>query len=165
MGTSIGAPVSPAPRRGRSNPPIHAEQSPEMVGTVARVANGRSGRLQRLASTVTAHATPRREWPAGEVAVRVRRLRYVLPRLCTKSDPVKDRIGDIVARLSGWAVARARLVIVMSWVIAIGCGLLASQLDVFGDFSSLLPPNTESVKHLRALERRTRVLALAPPRA
>jgi predicted RND superfamily exporter protein len=72
---------------------------------------------------------------------------------------VKDRIGDIVAHLSGWAIARARLVIVFSWVLAIGCGVLASRLDVFGDFSSLLPPNTESVRHLRALERRTRVLA------
>jgi hypothetical protein len=72
---------------------------------------------------------------------------------------VKDRIGDLVARLSGWAVVHARLVIVLSWVVAIGSGLLASRLDVFGDFSNLLPPDTESVRHLRALEKRTRVLA------
>lgn len=72
---------------------------------------------------------------------------------------MKDRIGSVVARLSGWAIARARLVIVASWVVAIACGLLASRLDVFGDFSNLLPPETESVRHLRALERRTRVLA------
>ena len=72
---------------------------------------------------------------------------------------MKDRIGDLVARLSGWAVVHARLVIVLSWVVAIGSGLLASRLDVFGDFSNLLPPDTESVRHLRALEKRTRVLA------
>jgi predicted RND superfamily exporter protein len=72
---------------------------------------------------------------------------------------VRDRIGDIVARLSGWAAARARLVILVSWVFAIGCALLAARLDVFGDFSNLLPPQTESVRHLRALEKRTRVLA------
>jgi predicted RND superfamily exporter protein len=72
---------------------------------------------------------------------------------------VKDRIGGIVARLSGWAVAHARLVIVVSWAVAIGCTLLAAQLDVHGDFSSLLPPDAESVRHLRSLEKRTRVLA------
>jgi predicted RND superfamily exporter protein len=72
---------------------------------------------------------------------------------------VKDRIGDLVAHLSGWAVARARIVIVLSWVLALGCGLVASRLEVFGDFSNLLPPDAESVRHLRALEKRTRVLA------
>ncbi len=72
---------------------------------------------------------------------------------------MRDRIGEIVARLSGWSAARARLVIIVSWVFAIGCALLAARLDVFGDFSNLLPPQTESVRHLRALERRTRVLA------
>jgi uncharacterized protein len=76
-----------------------------------------------------------------------------------KSHAVKDRIGDAVLALSTWAMARARLVIVLSWVIALGCGWLASRLDVFGDFSNLLPPDTESVRHLRALEKRTRVLA------
>src|SRR5271170_3948658 len=62
-----------------------------------------------------------------------------------KTAPVKDRIGDLVARLSGWAIAHARLVMVLSWVVAIACGLLAAQLDVFGDFSNLLPPDAESV--------------------
>jgi hypothetical protein len=56
-------------------------------------------------------------------------------------------------------VARARLVLALSWIVAIGSGILASRLDVFGDFSYLLPPETESVRHLRALEKRTRVLA------
>lgn len=72
---------------------------------------------------------------------------------------MKDRIGDIVAHLSSWAIARARGVIVVSWILALVCGLLASRLDVFGDFSNLLPPDAESVRHLRALEKRTRVLA------
>ena len=76
-----------------------------------------------------------------------------------QSVPVKDRIGEWVARLSGWAVARARLVLLLSVALAVGCGVLASRLDVFGDFSNLLPPDTESVRHLRALEKRTRVLA------
>jgi predicted RND superfamily exporter protein len=72
---------------------------------------------------------------------------------------VKDRIGDVVAHLSGWASAHARLVIALSWMVAVASGLLAARLDVFGDFSNLLPPDTESVRHLRALEKRTRVLA------
>ena len=72
---------------------------------------------------------------------------------------MKDQIGDLVAKLSGWAVARARLMMALSWAIAIASGFLASRLDVFGDFSNLLPPDTESVRHLRALEKRTRVLA------
>ncbi len=72
---------------------------------------------------------------------------------------MKDRIGDLAARLSGWAVAHARLMMVVGWVVALASGILASRLDVFGDFSNLLPPDTESVRHLRALEKRTRVLA------
>jgi len=72
---------------------------------------------------------------------------------------LKDFVGHFVASLSAWAVARARLVLALSWIVAIGSGILASRLDVFGDFSYLLPPETESVRHLRALEKRTRVLA------
>ena len=72
---------------------------------------------------------------------------------------LKDLVGNFVAALSGWAVSRARLVLALSWLVAIGSGILASRLDVFGDFSYLLPPGTESVRHLRALEKRTRVLA------
>ena len=72
---------------------------------------------------------------------------------------MKDGIGALVARLSGWAVARARFVILLSWIVAIGSGVLASKLEVHGDFSSLLPPDAESVRHLRVIEGRTRVLA------
>jgi len=50
-------------------------------------------------------------------------------------------------------------VLVVSWVVAIACTFVTTKLEVHGDFSSLLPPDTESVQHLKALEKRTRVLA------
>ncbi len=72
---------------------------------------------------------------------------------------VRERVGDFVVRMTDKAVANARLTLALSWAIAILSGFCASHLQVFGDFSSLLPPNTESVVQLRALEKRTRVLA------
>src|ERR1700691_2100742 len=72
---------------------------------------------------------------------------------------VSERVGDIVVRVTDKVVRHAKLTLALSWVVAIVCGWCASHLQVFGDFSSLLPPNTESVLQLRALEKRTRVLA------
>jgi predicted RND superfamily exporter protein len=72
---------------------------------------------------------------------------------------VSERVGDFVVRITEKVVAHARVTIVLSWAIAILSGWGASHLQVFGDFSSLLPPNTESVVQLHALEKRTRVLA------
>lgn len=57
------------------------------------------------------------------------------------------------------AVAHARLVLVASWILALGAAWFAARLPVRGDFSDLLPPNAPSVRHLHALQRRTRVLA------
>lgn len=53
----------------------------------------------------------------------------------------------------------ARTVLVASWVVAIVCAVLSFRLEVRGDFSSLLPPEARSVRDLRTLERRTRVLS------
>jgi len=72
---------------------------------------------------------------------------------------VRERVGDFVVRVTDKAVANARLTLALSWALAILSGFCAAHLQVFGDFSSLLPPNTESVLQLRALEKRTRVLA------
>jgi predicted RND superfamily exporter protein len=72
---------------------------------------------------------------------------------------VRERVGDLVVRVTDKVVHHAKLTLVLSWAIAIVSGFCASHLQVFGDFSSLLPPNTESVVQLRALEKRTRVLA------
>ena len=76
-----------------------------------------------------------------------------------QSVPVRDRIGRVGRAAIGLVGRACAPVHLVSWVFAVGCAVLASRLDVFGDFSNLLPPDTESVRHLRALEKRTRVLA------
>ncbi len=72
---------------------------------------------------------------------------------------MKNHIGQVVARLSGWAAAHARFVLAASLVVILVSGLLASRLDILGDFSNLLPPDADAVKDLHALQQRTRVLA------
>ena len=72
---------------------------------------------------------------------------------------VRERVGDVVGRLTDKAIRNAKLTLAISWAIAILSGFCASRLQVFGDFSSLLPPSAESVMQLHALEKRTRVLA------
>jgi len=72
---------------------------------------------------------------------------------------ISDRVGDVVARFTDRVVSRAWTVVILSWMVAVACVVVTSHLPIRGDFSSLLPPNTESVRHLRALEKRTLVLA------
>jgi predicted RND superfamily exporter protein len=72
---------------------------------------------------------------------------------------ISDRVGNIVGRLTDRVVSRAWTTLILSWIVAAGCIAVTSHLTIHGDFSSLLPPNTESVRHLRALEKRTLVLA------
>src|SRR5580700_123338 len=72
---------------------------------------------------------------------------------------ISDRVGDVVARVVDGVVARAWTVLVLSWVAFAVCLAITTKLEIHGDFSSLLPPDTESVQHLKALEKRTRVLA------
>src|SRR5580692_4554599 len=72
---------------------------------------------------------------------------------------ISDRVGDVVARVTDRVVSRAWTTIILSWLVAVVCIAVTTRLTIHGDFSSLLPPNTESVRHLRALEKRTLVLA------
>jgi predicted RND superfamily exporter protein len=61
------------------------------------------------------------------------------------------------ARAAYWIDARRRSILGIAVLAALAAAALASQLAVEGDFSYLLPPSELSVKHLRALEARTRV--------
>jgi predicted RND superfamily exporter protein len=75
----------------------------------------------------------------------------------------KAHLGERLAVVAG-AVARAcairwRVVLPLSWALALVAGLVASKLSVYGAFQDLLPPNAEAVRHLKELEGRTRVLA------
>jgi predicted RND superfamily exporter protein len=72
---------------------------------------------------------------------------------------ISDRVGDVAVRVSDRVVAHAWPVLVFSWILAVACAIVTSRLPLQGDFSALLPPKTESVQHLRALEKRTLVLA------
>jgi predicted RND superfamily exporter protein len=64
-----------------------------------------------------------------------------------------------VAALSQFSGRHAWAVIVASWILAIGSVLLIVRLTVDAGFAALLPANTESVRHVHALERRVRVPA------
>ena len=70
-----------------------------------------------------------------------------------------NRVGHLIARMASAAAAHAWKTLALSWLVALASLFFMSHLEVHGDFSSLLPPDTESVRHLRALEGRTRVLA------
>ncbi|HET6347314.1 MAG TPA: MMPL family transporter, partial [Myxococcota bacterium] len=61
-------------------------------------------------------------------------------------------------RYAAWVVQQHRLVLLASILGALGAGVIAARLPVYADFSYLLPPSAESVRHLRALEKRARVL-------
>ncbi|HEU5056911.1 MAG TPA: MMPL family transporter [Kofleriaceae bacterium] len=56
---------------------------------------------------------------------------------------------------------RRRLLLALSLVAVVGGGLAASTLPVRADFSALLPPSTESVRHLEAIQRRVRAFGTA----
>jgi uncharacterized protein len=75
----------------------------------------------------------------------------------------KAHLGERLAVVAG-SVARAcalryRLVLPVSWAVALVAGFLLSHLTVHGAFQDLLPPDAEAVRHLHELEARTRVLA------
>jgi predicted RND superfamily exporter protein len=77
----------------------------------------------------------------------------------TVTQPAKNRVGDIVVRISDAVTSRAWVTLVLSWLVAVAAVVVMTGLQVHGDFASLLPPDTKSVKDLHALEARTRVLA------
>ena len=60
----------------------------------------------------------------------------------------KAHLGERLAVVAG-AVARAcairwRVVLPLSWALALVAGLVASKLSVYGAFQDLLPPNAEA---------------------
>lgn len=61
-------------------------------------------------------------------------------------------------RYVAWIHRHCRAIIGVSLVTAAVATYIAAALPVYADFSHLLPPNQESVRHLRALEKRARVL-------
>lgn len=77
----------------------------------------------------------------------------------TATQPAKNRVGDFVVRISDAVTSRAWVTLVLSWLVAAVAVFVMTGLQVHGDFASLLPPDTKSVKDLHALEARTRVLA------
>ncbi len=77
----------------------------------------------------------------------------------TAPQPAKNRVGDLVVRISDAVTSRAWVTLVLSWIVAAVAVFVMTGLQVHGDFASLLPPDTKSVKDLHALEARTRVLA------
>jgi uncharacterized protein len=70
---------------------------------------------------------------------------------------ISNALSVAAARAAYWIDAWRRPILVIALVGAIAAAALASQLAVEGDFSYLLPPSETSVRHLRALEARTRV--------
>ena len=69
--------------------------------------------------------------------------------------------GRRVRAYTNAIVRHRRSIMLLSVVLALGAGKVAASLPVYADFSYLLPPNAESVQHLRALEKRARVLGTA----
>jgi len=61
-------------------------------------------------------------------------------------------------RYAAWVDRHRRAILALSIVVAIAAGAVALTLPLKADFSYLLPPNTESVRHLRAIEKRARVI-------
>lgn len=61
-------------------------------------------------------------------------------------------------RYASWINRHHRAVVIASVAVAVLAGSIAAQLPVYADFSYLLPPSAVSVQHLRALEKRARVL-------
>jgi predicted RND superfamily exporter protein len=57
-----------------------------------------------------------------------------------------------------WVDRHRRAILAFSIVVAIVAGAVAVKLPLKSDFSYLLPPSSESVRHLRAIEKRARVI-------
>jgi uncharacterized protein len=70
---------------------------------------------------------------------------------------VSNALALCTARAAYWIDTRRRPILAVALLAALAAAALASQLTVEGDFSYLLPPSELSVRHLRALEGRTRV--------
>ncbi len=65
------------------------------------------------------------------------------------------------ARIIDWILGRRRLVLVLSAVVLVAGGVAALGLPLKADFSALLPPSTESVRHLEEIQQRVRAFGTA----
>jgi hypothetical protein len=68
---------------------------------------------------------------------------------------------EFARRYASWIERRRWWIILGSIAFAVVAGLTASRLTVFADFSYLLPQDVRSVKDLRAIEKRARVIGTA----
>ena len=68
--------------------------------------------------------------------------------------PTDDEMNAPALELAAMIDRRRWAILVVSFVLAIGGGVLASKLPVYGDFIHLLPPNAPSVIQLRELQAR-----------
>jgi hypothetical protein len=65
---------------------------------------------------------------------------------------------QLAVAYAGWIDRHRHRIVAASIVAVVGLGWVASRLSVKADLSYLLPPSAESVRHLRAIEKRARVL-------
>ncbi len=64
-------------------------------------------------------------------------------------------------RIIGWILGRRRLVLALSAAVLVAGGAAAISLPLKADFSALLPPLTESVRHLEEIQQRVRAFGTA----
>jgi len=64
----------------------------------------------------------------------------------------------MIARYVRWIERWRWVIVIASIVVAVGAGLVASRISVLADFSYLLPQSARSVKDLRAIEKRARIV-------
>ena len=65
------------------------------------------------------------------------------------------------ARIIAWILGRRRLVLILSAAVLVAGGVAAAGLPLKADFSALLPPSTESVRHLEEIQQRVRAFGTA----
>jgi uncharacterized protein len=70
-------------------------------------------------------------------------------------------MAERATSIVGWILRRRRLVLAVSLAAAVAGGIAAATLPVKADFSALLPPSTESVRHLEAIQQRVRAFGTA----
>ena len=73
---------------------------------------------------------------------------------------MSDR-SAVARRYATWIERYRAHIVALSIALASVCGLLASRLAIRSDFSYLLPQSARSVRDLRAIERRARVIGTA----
>src|SRR3954471_9549284 len=64
----------------------------------------------------------------------------------------------MIARYVRWIERWRWAIVIASIVVAAGASVVASRISVLADFSYLLPQSARSVKDLRAIEKRARIV-------